>query len=1522
MRRGGDTFPGAGPGRRSTVARNASSRAALDQDLDSILSGGNDDDIFGTSAQQQPKAKGQSGTSGFAKKGTLTSGATDEDFYSSLAQMAGSDIDDEDESLSETDAKKMADSLAGLDDMESDLFGGSLGKKSTPSKPPKPVKATSEQKRISTDNKLPPGTSPVTESAKSKIESVSSSSSTKTGEASEKATSKQDSVKVKEVKKPRKKFDFGEFDEDDPLAGLLSDEDEDPKPKPKPRKSTASKSTGSSALSSQVSTEERPTSSRGRRPANQESANTPSPPVTPEHQPAVRGSKDQGETVSSPPGSPGITPDKEEGDVTPSQTAPRNKGQRKPAAGKAKPSKEEINFDSDEDLPGLDDSKENTPRDSPTPPARSKKEQTSKRKTQYPPGDIFGDDDDLPATETRSDSPTQGSRFSELLGKKEKEETKKQVPKSLDDFMANISTKPPAGGGTTSKKVSSPTSEDSFQFGGYMPSAASSGRSRGRGGLARPDTAPSSTKRSVRFSDDLGLDDELFGSERPSTAPSQRSPRKQTKREDRDENINGSYSDDRDQKPKEDSKPTRGQAKISEETMIEQKKNPQTEKPKDNSTPATHGSKSSGGGGGDWLGLSGGDDDGGLDPSSAPPKTSTSFPQESRKDTPSKQVPTERQERQQSPPGRAGRRRGDGDSDEFLRMLGITPDEPPKPTPKQVESADDSGKSSLFPWESPGGSPRRGRRWRNQSSPQSSFDEPDPASTLGGPLDRPHQGGPLEKDDFEKSKMQETRQQSINQHTTKLQIEQQPAAAEIQTRRESQTAAIHDSSSPAAAVPQAQVPPPASRPQQPGPRFPQQYSLQSYTTQPIPHETNVPLQVTAQPSAKQVYPLHQHLSASQVQTTPFTSPTGQNVSQTLSYQPHYQSPAGFQPSPQVVQPSSVERLEMSKLKAESELQQNRLLEYELVNEQHVQQKTRLEEEVKELMKKVQERENVRQRTDLDASSKLSELEGKVRRYELEREQLLTTIEALKTRHKDELANIDASHKSHLKTLEESYHRREQRLQDETDLIIKQNSEKLKTLETEKADIRAASNRKLSTLETAKNNEIETLKDLHRRAMEQLRHEHEDEMAHFRRLKEQEVSAATSAHAHTKSLQSLMDQVLNSTREVSDLRQKIEVTHKSGLEERELSARARDEYLKQLQERLLRQQSENDEERTRLQGLVAKMELHMREQSRQVDQERWRLSQDESRMKAVQAALEDERRITMEQLSLQRAEIQRARDDLVREQRTAMSQIQEERRSLATERAQLSSAHRDLISREKLKTETSVQAEADLGATAVKIKEDAAALNVREAQLKQEEERMRREKEELERKRIGFQEERDRVGRLGLEVQKRSREIEELCTDAGRARNEGEQALELAERVRVNAEAQRAEAEGMFLVVQEKERQLAQDRLAIAHERRMLEKDKQSGRCWQCEGRRTSPAEQIHASQVSVSPAMDSSVHTHLSLPMSVPGTPDLLVNTLELKRTLRKWSHDKEKDEEFLEQEAQFLNRLQKSRDTSKRCSY
>ena len=40
------------------------------------------------------------------------------------------------------------------------------------------------------------------------------------------------------------------------------------------------------------------------------------------------------------------------------------------------------------------------------------------------------------------ESANKSSRFNELLGKKEKTGSKKEVPKSLDDFMAKISSKP------------------------------------------------------------------------------------------------------------------------------------------------------------------------------------------------------------------------------------------------------------------------------------------------------------------------------------------------------------------------------------------------------------------------------------------------------------------------------------------------------------------------------------------------------------------------------------------------------------------------------------------------------------------------------------------------------------------------------------------------------------------------------------------------------------------------------------------------------------------------------------------------------------------------------------------------------------------------------------------------------------------------------------------------------------------------------------------------------------------------
>lgn len=58
--------------------------------------------------------------------------------------------------------------------------------------------------------------------------------------------------------------------------------------------------------------------------------------------------------------------------------------------------------------------------------------------------------------------------------------------------------------------------------------------------------------------------------------------------------------------------------------------------------------------------------------------------------------------------------------------------------------------------------------------------------------------------------------------------------------------------------------------------------------------------------------------------------------------------------------------------------------------------------------------------------------------------------------------------------------------------------------------------------------------------------------------------------------------------------------------------------------------------------------------------------------------------------MERADVQRAREELLREQKRVTTELQEERRNVSMERARLSSAHREIITREKHKTDTTIQ----------------------------------------------------------------------------------------------------------------------------------------------------------------------------------------------------------------------------------------
>ena len=65
-------------------------------------------------------------------------------------------------------------------------------------------------------------------------------------------------------------------------------------------------------------------------------------------------------------------------------------------------------------------------------------------------------------------------------------------------------------------------------------------------------------------------------------------------------------------------------------------------------------------------------------------------------------------------------------------------------------------------------------------------------------------------------------------------------------------------------------------------------------------------------------------------------------------------------------------------------------------------------------------------------------------------------------------------------------------------------------------------------------------------------------------------------------------------------------------------------------------------------------------------------------------MEEERRITLDQLSKELADVQRAKDQLLQEQKRLTSQFFEERRAISTERAELTSTQREMLTQDRFR----------------------------------------------------------------------------------------------------------------------------------------------------------------------------------------------------------------------------------------------
>ncbi|XP_062031628.1 fas-binding factor 1 isoform X2 [Lepus europaeus] len=540
---------------------------------------------------------------------------------------------------------------------------------------------------------------------------------------------------------------------------------------------------------------------------------------------------------------------------------------------------------------------------------------------------------------------------------------------------------------------------------------------------------------------------------------------------------------------------------------------------------------------------------------------------------------------------------------------------------------------------------------------------------------------------------------------------------------------------------------------------------------------------------------------------------------------------------------------------------------------------------------------------LQSQARLAELEAQVRKLELERTQHKLLLEGLQQRHQADLELIESAHRGRVKMLETSYQQREERLRRESEELSAQLLSHRQEAEQARAELTAQHQRRLAAAMQEKEQEVERLRELQRMSILEMRKDHEEQLQRLRLLKEREIDAVTSATSHTRSLNGVIEQMERFSSSLSELSSRVEASHLTASQERQLGARQRDEQLRALQEQLGRQQRDMEEERSQLQEVIGKMEARLSEQSRLLEQERWRVSAEQSKVESTQRALEEQRKVMVQQMAMERGELDRAKTALLEEQKSTMRKCAEEQRRLAAEWADFFTQQKLSKERAEREVERALQADTQREGSLVSLAKEQAELKIKASELRAKEEQLAAARAAVERERQELQLEKEKVKAAALRLQLRAEEVESMSQVASAKYEEGERALREARQVQSAQQARLQAVQQQQEQLWQQEQRMHQEHLNLAQQRLRLDRIQQD---LPSSLARLSPGAQGPAAPGPSALVAPATVTPGCSQPPAGPDPTQLYARLVLLRYTA-------EQDRDFLENEQFFLETLKKA---------
>ncbi|UJR31447.1 hypothetical protein I4U23_018940 [Adineta vaga] len=304
----------------------------------------------------------------------------------------------------------------------------------------------------------------------------------------------------------------------------------------------------------------------------------------------------------------------------------------------------------------------------------------------------------------------------------------------------------------------------------------------------------------------------------------------------------------------------------------------------------------------------------------------------------------------------------------------------------------------------------------------------------------------------------------------------------------------------------------------------------------------------------------------------------------------------------------------------------------------------------------------------------------MKRLEYENNELRMTLDHVKRQYEVERTMLEEGYKHRIEYVEKSCERRESRFKEENEHLLRQINDRTQQYENEKSALLLDHQRRLDELQRDRTIELENLRTLQR------------------------------------AFESVVDHMEQNAKNIDELRLKIEAKHSSALSDKEIEARAKEQQLKAYEERLHMQSNDFERERKNLQELIARLEVHLSEQTKLVEEERWKALQAQKRMEAMQDALNGEQRLFTEKIARDRSEIQRGKDLLLEDQKVALASVYESRSQLANERAKIEALQKTFQEQKQRDMLQAATVEAEARAQQKVLSEQMARLDKREQEI--------------------------------------------------------------------------------------------------------------------------------------------------------------------------------------------------------------